>query len=270
MMSDIQSGALALPDAKHEQFASPPLKVMLGQVRFPAILKIADPAGLASFQEEIRNEYPEFGVEQQLNLAVGSEGLSPVGEAKNYKFSTADGAWSISLNTTFVTLEASVATKYSNYEEFRNRFEYIWNVVVKSLGPTSVQQQGLRYIDFFDWPDVGSADWSRYINAHLLGLLAANELAGHVEHTLTDTRLKLTDEMAIAFKYGLVRSGPENALGYLMDTDCLSQTVNEDVSVEAILARFDVFHDEIHRLFHWSITPEAKERFRGASAGTGD
>ncbi len=254
--------ALALPDAEHEQFANPPLKVMLGQVRFPAILKIADPSGLASFQDDIREEYSEYAVEQQLNLALGPEGMSSAAEAKNYRFSTADGAWSVILNPMFLTLEASVATKYSNYDEFRQRFAHVWDVVLRRLEPTKLAQQGLRYIDFFDWPDVAPHDWGRYINPHLLGLLGIDDLVSNVQHTLTDTRLEITSEIALAFKYGLVRSGPENALGFLMDTDCVTQVPREDVSVEAVLNRFDAFHEEIHVLFHWAVTSEAKERFR--------
>ncbi|TMC47397.1 MAG: TIGR04255 family protein [Chloroflexi bacterium] len=266
LLCDVMTRALSLPDADHEQFDNPPLKVMLGQVRFPAILKLADPAGLAAFQDEIRSEYSEYGVEQQLNLAVGPEGMSTAGEAKNYKFSTSDGAWSVVVNPMFVTLEASVATRYSNYEEFSDRFGRIWEAALRLLGPTKSQQQGLRYIDFFDWPDVAPSEWGRYLNPYLLGLLGAEEIVNNVEHTLTDARLKLTDDIAIAFKYGLVRSGPENALGFLMDTDCLSQTPQDDVTTEAILKRFNDFHEEIHRLFHWCLTPEAIERFRVGSA----
>lgn len=253
--------ALALPDAVHVQFVAPPLKVMLGQVRFPAILKIAEQAGLAAFQDEIRHEYPEYSQEQQLNLAVGPEGMSQAGEARNHRFATNDGAWTVVLNPSFLTLEASIATKYSNYQEFRKRFGDLWDVALRKLGPATAAQQGLRYIDFFDWEDVSPAEWKRYINPHLLGVLGATDIVGHVEHALTDTRLRLSDEAAISFKYGLVRSGPKNALGFLMDTDCLTQTPQEDVSVEAVLSRFDGFHDEIHVLFHWAVTDDAKERF---------
>jgi uncharacterized protein (TIGR04255 family) len=266
LLCDVMTRALALPDAKHEQFTNPPLKVMLGQVRFPAILKIASHAALASFHEEIRKEYSEYSQEQQLTIAVGPEGMSQAGEAKNHRFATADGAWSVVLNPNFLTLEASIAKKYSNYEAFRERFGFVWDVAVRQLEPTTVAQQGLRYIDFFDWDDVGPGDWGRYINPHLLGALGAPDVVGHVEHTVTDMRLRLTDEIALSFKYGLARSGPESALGFLMDTDCLSQTPQEDVSVEAVLSRFDTFHDEIHVLFHWAVTDEAKERFRAGSA----
>jgi uncharacterized protein (TIGR04255 family) len=49
-----------IPAVEHEVFANPPLKVMLGQVRFPPVLRIADPAYLASFQEAVRHQFPPF------------------------------------------------------------------------------------------------------------------------------------------------------------------------------------------------------------------
>jgi len=73
--------------------------------------------------------------------------------------------------------------------------------------------------------------------------------------------------MVLALKYGLVRSGPENVLGFFLDTDCFRQAPTEDVSPESVRRQFDAFHDEIHVLFHWAFTDEAKERFRDASAG---
>ena len=63
-----------IPTAEHEVFPNPPLKVMLGQLRFPPVLRIADPASLASFQDGIRHEFPTFRQEQQLTLMVGLQG----------------------------------------------------------------------------------------------------------------------------------------------------------------------------------------------------
>lgn len=259
--------ALTLPDHDREQFPHPPLKVMLGQVRFPAILRLTNLAGIAEFQEELRGEYPNFAQEQQLNIAVGPEGLAPGEETKNFRFSTADGGWSIVVNPTFLTLEAAVATKYSNYDEFRTRFAAIWAVALKYLQPASATQQGLRYVDHLDWPDVAPNEWGRYINSNLLGVLGAPELGVGIQHTLTDTRLELGDGVVLSFKYGLVRSGPESALGFLMDTDCFSQSTMENISVEDVVGRFDRFHEEIHVLFHWAATEEAKERFRSGNGG---
>lgn len=235
---------------------------MLGQVRFPTIARIASLSELAAFHEEIRGEYPEFGQEQQINLAVSSHGISPTDETRNHRFSTGDGAWSVVLNPSFVTLEASVVTKYSNFDDFRERFVTVWDATLRHLRPSRITQQGLRYVDHMDWPDVALSDWASYINVSLLGLLSVDGLSERVQHSLTDARLDLGEGTALSVKYGLARAGPEQALGFFLDSDCLMQTPTEDVSVEHVVDRFDRFHEEIHVFFHWATTAKAKERFR--------
>ncbi len=257
--------ALRLPDRDHEQFARPPLKVMLGQVRFPMIFRVARLSELADLQEELRDEYPQVAQERQMSLAIGPEGITSGEETLNFRFSTADGAWSIVLNPSFLTLEAAIATKYSNYEDFRTRFARVWDAALRHLQPSEATQQGLRYVDHLDWPDVPKNEWGRYINSKLLGVLGADEFGVDVQHTLTDSRLDLGDGTILSFKYGLVRTGPENALGFLLDTDCFSPVVGQDISVDEVVGRFDRFHNEIHVLFHWAVTEEAKERFRRGS-----
>lgn len=263
------SRILSLPDAEHVQYSNAPLKLMLGQVRFPAILKIAAPGGLASFQEELRKDYSEYAEEQQLGLLISPEGMQPVTDAtKNYRFTTSDGGWSIVVNQGFLTLEASIATKYSTYEEFHARFEQAWDVALRHLEPTRVVQQGLRYVDFFDWEDVGLRDWSRYIAWPLLGVLGVKEFVDHVEHAVTDVRLQLGDLGVMSLKYGLSRGGPNNIPGFLLDTDVFSQTPQENISVASVMDRFKAFHEEIHVVFNWGTTDQARERFsHGPSDG---
>ena len=258
---------LSFPDADHVQFSNAPLKLMLGQVRFPTILKIASPGGLAGLQEELRHEYSEYSEEQQLGLLVGSEGMQTASEAKNYRFATADGAWSVIVNPTSMTLEASTATKYSTYDEFESRYGGLWAAALSHLGPSRLVQQGLRYIDFFDWADVEFPDWGKYIAPPLLGATGVPELAGHVEHSITDARFRLEPLGTMALKYGVSRGGPQNVMGFLLDTDVFTQTPDEDVSVEAVMRRFKAFHEEIHAFFSWATTTEARERF-SHDAGT--
>jgi hypothetical protein len=58
-----------------------------------------------------------------VNREIGLQGIVPQAEASTHRFTSADGAWSIVLSPMFLTLEASIAIKYSNYDEF-GRFEY--------------------------------------------------------------------------------------------------------------------------------------------------
>ena len=94
-----------------------------------------------------------------------------------------------------------------------------------------------------------------------------NDLVDRVEHTVTDVRLQIGDLGVMSLKYGLSRGGPNNAPGFLLDTDMFSQTPQEDTSVDFVMERFKAFHEEIHVFFNWATTPDARERFSSERVG---
>lgn len=250
--------ALNLPEVEHERFAEPPLKAMLGQLRFPPILRLADAAGLAPLQDALRDDFPELREEHQVSIAIGSEGAAQTAQ-RLWRLSTEDGAWSVLFAPDFVTLEAE-PNQYTDYQEFRERFARLWEVAFEHLKPLRRVQQGLRYIDHIAG-DLRGPEWERWINADLLGMTRLEGFADSLEHALTDVRFRLPDGQ-LSFKHGMVRAGPENAPGYLLDFDCFSQEPSEELDVETVLGLFDSFHDVIWRLFRFSVTDQAVEGFR--------
>lgn len=141
---------LDIPIVEHEVFPNPPLKAMLGQIRFPTVLRIADLASLAPFQEAIRGDFPVFREEQQLSLVVGPQGPQAPQIQRAWRFVTANQGWSFLLTPDAVTLEADVAFGYTSYEEFSRRFRGVWQAIADQFGPAQVSRQGLRYVDHFE------------------------------------------------------------------------------------------------------------------------
>jgi uncharacterized protein (TIGR04255 family) len=249
-----------LPEVAHEQFASPPLKAMLGQVRFPPILKIADPASVAPFQNAIAADFPTLAQEQQVQILLGPAG-GGTGTQKLWRFTSTDSAWSVLLGTDTLTIEAEW-TQYTEYRAWRVRFEHVWRAALEHLGPSGVLYQGLRYIDHLE-RDLPGPEWATWINPDLLGAIRLSRFADSLEHALTDLRFR-TDDGVLSFKHGIVALGPNNAPGYLLDFDCFTQSAPNGIDTDSMLARFDGFHDIIWRLFRWSLTDEAIEHFREA------
>jgi uncharacterized protein (TIGR04255 family) len=253
--------SLPVPEVEREQLLQPPLKAMLGQVRFPPILRLSQgPGALAPLQDELGPDFPQFAEEQQVTLQLGVDVALRSETARTYRFSAADGAWSVVVAPGAVTLEAS-ADQYTSYEAFRERFERVWRVVLEHLRPAQRMQQGLRYIDHIE-RDLPAAGWTRYVNPELLGLLANEGLADRVRTTLTDLRFEL-DAGQLSFKHGIAQAGPANAWGYLLDFDYFNAEVSNDLSLETVLGQFDTFHDELYALFRWCVTNDALEEFRG-------
>ncbi len=249
-----------IPQVEHEVFPNPPLKVMLGQLRFPPVLRIADLASLVPFQDAIRHQFPSFRQEQQLSFMLGPQGPQGASAQQAYRFITADAAWSILLTPDAVTLEADVAAGYTSYDQFVERFRLVWDAIVTHFAPRQVMRQGLRYVDHIEG-DRSAPEWASVINGELLGPLV-NRFGAAISQAVSELRLT-RDDGVLVFKHGVLPLGPGASMGYLLDFDYVTEEASDDASVEAVMTRFDAYHEALYRLFRWCVTDEALEAFRG-------
>jgi len=60
----------------------------------------------------------------------------------------------------------------------------------------------------------------------------------------------------------LVPSGPQQAMGYLLDFDYFTEQPTDDVRVESVMRRFDSYHDVLYAFFRWCVTENALIEFR--------
>lgn len=242
-----------------ETFESPPLKALLGQVRFPPILRIGRVDELAPFQEAIRGDFPEFLPEQQFSITLGPAGPQGASASQAYRFRTADQTWSAVLTPDALTLEADVSERYTSYDEFQGYFAQVWDAVLEYFGPTRVLRQGLRYVDHIEGAgDAG--EWERYINKDLLGPLIGAFGPG-VAQSVSELSFPRPDGVLV-FKHGMLPAGPSATMGYLLDFDYFNEEPSDDVSVETLANRFDAFHHLLYSFFRWCVTEEALEEFR--------
>lgn len=248
-----------IPAADHERFPHAPVKVMLGQVRFPAILSIEEARFIASFQESIRQRFPDVSPEQQLALEVTDQGAIEGETAKQWRFRSSDGAWSVVLATEFLTLEAT-ANQYTGYDDFRGRFTEVWMPFLELIRPSRVTQQGLRYVNHISRA-IEVTNWQTYINPELLGPIASATFASEIETAFSDIRLR-RDDGTLSIKHGLVPAGPTRQLAYVLDFDYFIQELDSDGSVEELAGRFDAYHEAIYGLFIWCLTDRTLDELR--------
>ena len=253
---------LDIPIVEHEVFPNPPLKAMLGQIRFPTVLRIADLASLAPFQEAIRGDFPVFREEQQLSLVVGPQGPQAPQIQRAWRFVTANQGWSFLLTPDAVTLEADVAFGYTSYEEFSRRFRGVWQAIADQFGPAQVSRQGLRYVDHFEG-DRAAPEWATFINPDLLGPLV-EQFGPAITQSASEFRLAREGAGVLVFKHGMLPLGPGGTLGYLLDFDFFTEEPDDDTSLDAVMGRFDRYHEELYSMFRWCLTEAALEVFRAA------
>ena len=254
-----------LPTAEHEQLENPPLRAMLGQVQFPPMLRLQKGVSeVADFQEAIRDVFPEFATEQQVQVAVSGAGEANATTNSAYRFTDGARTWSVLLTPTALTLEAVAGGKYSSYAEFAVLFERIWTAAAEHLRPTQVTQQGLRYVDHLVG-DRTPLEWAAWINPVLLGGLTSPVLAADLDQAVSAMVYRL-DDGQVVFRHGIVRAGPENSQGYLLDIDSIHSGPMDPPDTASIMARFGESHDLIYRFFRWCVTEHALEEFRHASS----
>lgn len=254
-----------LPEVEYERFPNPPLRAMLGQVHFPPILRLQKGVEeIADFQEAIREVFPGFGTEQQIQIMVSPAGKAQTqtNEAAAYRFITSDETWSALLAPTAVTLEAAAGGRYSSYDKFAELFRIFWSAVVEHLRPAGVTQQGLRYVDHLEG-DRTAQEWSELINPELLGPTAGDVLGPGLEHAVSELRYAL-EGGRLTFRHGITQAGPANAKGYLLDFDAIQTEGIAPDDVDAVVARFDESHELLYRFFRWCVTDRALGEFRRA------
>jgi uncharacterized protein (TIGR04255 family) len=257
----------ALPSVDYERFANPPLRAMLGQVQFPPILRLQKGVeAVADFQEAIRDSFPGFGVEQQIQITV-----SPAGDAETttnrsaaFRFTNEDETWSALVAPTALTLEAAAGGRYSSYSSFADLFRTVWGAAVEDLRPGKISQQGLRYVDHIEG-DRSANEWAEWINPDLLGGMAGEVLGTGLERAVCEL-LYPQDGGRLVFRHGIVEAGPQNAKGYLLDFDSIHTEPVPAGDVDTLIARFDDSHEILYRFFRWCVTDRALEEFRDAGS----
>ncbi len=132
--------------------------------------------------------------------------------------------------------------------------------MLEHVRPTRLVHQGLRYIDHIEG-DRSGPEWAEYINAEVLGGIAGEHLSEGLFRAAAELRFR-RDDGIVLFRHGIVEAGPDNRLGYLLDFDYFTQEQTNELAVDALIDRFDAFHELLYSFFRWCVTDQALEEFR--------
>lgn len=231
------------------------LSVVVLQVRFSPVLGLAQPAGVAPFQDKIREDYPRAEVPStQVAMAFGPLGaMSGQPTMGPWKF-LGDRGWIAALATDYVSVET---TQYTRYEELRSRAEAVLTVTRDVLGIRDAARIGLRYVNEIRHPEARAlSDWRRLLKSDLLGVAGGEAIGPDVIQTLQQIDAELPTGV-LTVRHGWRRPGPDDpsASPYVIDLDA-HLDVPQDFDVAAILATCDDFNARIGGFFRQSLTEE--------------
>ena len=264
---------MPLPTYDRVTFDNSPLRLVIGQVRLPLLFRFAEKPFLASFQESLQPDYPRPAQEQQATLRFSARGrIDPTG-ATLWRFSDRDGAWSVVLGESALTLESR---RYTDIKEFSERFSKILSAAQRDLGVEERTRLGLRFVNEFRSSEgTNLRRWAELLNPSFVGFGGADLLDGDVEHAFQEVQFKRSAGMFVV-RHGLLTGtaveprpgeGPERGLFYLLDIDAFEQTEGP-LDVEATTKELTSFNDGIYQFFRWTIDggkiyPQLKPREGG-------
>jgi len=242
-----------------------PLVRVIVQLRFPEILGLDERAGVASFQERIRSEYPFLEQERSQQAAIGPAGLSAMAPpAVIWRFQDLSRQWRVSLGTHFLTLET---VRYSMREDLLSRFRRLLDALEMTVKPTVRTGLGVRYVNrLTDW----SIDELRtFVRPELLGLDATNA-AEHSTHLFTETAFPL-DNGRLTCRYGRVPPGvafDESVLdalpikSWVLDVD---RTIEGEhpLAIDDVRSLVEQGCERCNAFFRWAVTDDLLVRYGG-------
>lgn len=129
-------------DGRSSKKPSPLIRV-LSQIRWPVLTgfdadKVAD-----ALAEQIAKDYPLRERAQEAQFLLTPEGVTQqVGGAALHKFTSGDGAWVVTLASTFITLETSA---YKSHEDFIPRLARVVGQLKEHLPLQRWDRFGYRY-----------------------------------------------------------------------------------------------------------------------------
>jgi uncharacterized protein (TIGR04255 family) len=245
--------ALDLADQPRVIFDRNPLQNVIAQLRFPTIFALEQPAGVAGFQERIRDDYPKAeGRSQQLSVVVSPGGISaPTTQPGPWRFLSKDGSWVAALAPDFVSLET---TNYQRFEGFVDRARRLFEVAGETLGLSVRGRLGLRYINQLRHPDARTVDdWRKYLENDLLGAVGGELLREHVVQAFQQIVLSL-DAGGMTIRHGFVREDEEQS-SYLLDLDAYDDR-EASFSSDEVIEKLTMFKRWTWNAFRRSITDE--------------
>lgn len=241
--------------AEHEDvvFRKAPLETVLCQVRFPPILALLDEVGVAGLQEAVRAEYPDTSSDHQVEFNVGPVNAQVKRSAPIWRMRTDPDRWTVSAAVDFVALET---THYGDWDQFRQRLEFLLAAVDRTLAPGRTKRIGLRKVNLFTHPEAKDAqEWVGLLRPELIGI-AGLETPGTVALSFSEVHYQDNAGGTLTARFGPDR---EASSKFRVDLDYWNEdrfAIMPSSSLVHVLAEYA---SSMTSFFHWIITPRLKE-----------
>jgi uncharacterized protein (TIGR04255 family) len=272
---------LQLPDVPVVVFERSPLVLTICQCQFTTVLGVNDPSFVAPFQRAIRQSYPVAKQVDQITVGIGfGSGEAKVQEERKasnlWQFSDVEGAWTVVLAPSFLSLETRA---YKHFSDFSERLHEVLVALTEHVEPALGTRLGLRYINELRL-EPGQADWP--IKSELLGPLAVPGLKEFAVQAMQQLQFRYPDHQGVSIHHGYFPQGTivqplpgQTSLDqpfYLLDVDIFREfpipgSSGISMDPDVIGKHVEAFNKAAYRLFRWAITDDYASLIGGGSDG---
>jgi uncharacterized protein (TIGR04255 family) len=257
-------GGLRLAEPERVVFERPPLVLAAFEVRFSNLSEVTDRDYVEPFRRAIEGDYPDLTLANQVTVQLDlTSGRPRQLQTVQWRFTDKDANWTVVLAPDFLTLEAR---RYEHFGDFTSRLRSVLIALSEHVRPKVGTRLGLRYVNEIR---VGTEGLGSIVRPEVLGLLSVAAFAEHAAQGVQEVTLRFPEEQMIQVRYGLFPDGStvQPAPGkqvptgpfYLLDFDAsraFSAPALLEVEPDAIGEYVERYHDEIEKIFQWSMTDE--------------
>lgn len=251
---------MPFPEVERVIYKKNPLDQVVCQLRFPTILRIEAEIP-ASFQDRIRDDFPNFSEPSETKMDVPQEIKSQIpvevirhfsqSANKNYEFLSEDEKWKINLTRNFIALTCN---EYQRWEKFIAMFEKPLDSFIEIYKPSFLTRIGLRYIDVIRRSvlNLNKTNWNELVQPYILGVLSSSDVIDNIRDFICRYEIMLADnESKVRIITRFVEHKEDNEICFIIDSDFFN---NNKIEISKAKDKLNFFNKRATRLIQWCIT----------------
>lgn len=231
-----------------------PLKTVLAQMRFPAQIGFGE--GLARpIQRKLASQYPRAEIGTVAEVRLDATGVAPLATEPIFHLRDADGAWTVALSRSFISLETEA---YVDFADFIRRWFDIVSVVADHLEIDRQERIGLRYVNELRMqPEPSVDELGALLRPELVGIVGAHPSTQRLRGSMQELRFAVDGGTGV-LRHGLIPR--ERDAAYVVDLDFYDDMPSSlDAAAQARL--MGRFNHQMFDLFRWLWKPEQFAKF---------
>lgn len=152
-------------------------------------------------------------------------------------------------------------SKYESFEQLKEQFLPIAELLFELYDELQVKRFGLRYINNIIVAEDALTDWTQYLHENLLSIFKIPKPGDTIARAFNDLQLTY-DDVNLRFQYGMHNPdfpAPIREKRFVLDFDAYTQGLLE---YDDLNTKIDIFHDKIQELFEESIKAALRDKMR--------